>query len=95
FVDRVRAHAESYTLGDPLDPATIIGPVINEAAAQRIIGVIDRAKAESGGRLVTGGRRGQGDLAAGSFVEPTVFAGVAHDSHLAREEVFGPVLSIV
>src|SRR3546814_8570375 len=72
--------------------ATVIGPVINEAAAQRSMGVIDRAKAESGGRLVTGGRRGQGDLAAGSFVEPTVFAGVAHDSHLAREEVFGPVL---
>src|SRR3546814_7495914 len=75
--------------------ATVIGPVSKEAAAQRIMGVIDRAKAESGGRLVTGGRRGQGELAAGSFVEPTVFAGVAHDSHLAREEVFGPVLSII
>ena len=95
FVERVRAHAQTFTLGDPLDMATVIGPVINEAAAQRIMGVIDRAKAESGGRLVTGGRRGQGDLAAGSFVEPTVFAGVAHDSHLAREEVFGPVLSII
>lgn len=95
FVERVRAHAQAFTLGDPLDTATVIGPVINEAAAQRIMGVIDRARAESGGRLITGGRRGQGDLAAGSFVEPTIFAGVAHDSHLAREEVFGPVLSII
>src|SRR3546814_11388841 len=56
FVERVRAHAQTFTLGDPLDMATVIGPVINEAAAQRIMGVIDRAKAESGGRLVTGGR---------------------------------------
>ncbi len=95
FVERVRAAAQHFTLGDPLDRSTVIGPVINEAAAQRIMGVIERAKAESGGKLVTGGRRGQGDLAAGSFVEPTVFAGVAHDSHVAREEVFGPVLSIV
>lgn len=95
FVDRVRTQAQAFTLGDPLDPATVVGPVINEAAAQRIIGVIERARTESGGSLVAGGRRGQGALAAGSFVEPTVFAGVAHDSHLAREEVFGPVLSIV
>lgn len=95
FVARVEAHAKAYRLGDPLDMATIIGPVISEAAAQRIMGVIDRAKAESGGMLVAGGQRGQGALAAGSFVEPTVFAGVAHDSHIAREEVFGPVLSII
>ena len=94
FVDRVQANAQALKLGDPLDRGTIVGPVINEAAAQRIMGVIERAKAESGGRVIAGGRRGQGDLAAGSFVEPTVFADVAHDSHLAREEVFGPVLAI-
>src|SRR3546814_14639441 len=55
FVERVRAHAQTFTLGDPLDMATVIGPVITEAAAQRIMGVIDRGKAESGGRTVTGG----------------------------------------
>lgn len=95
FVERVRVVAQGFTLGDPLDPATVVGPVVNEAAAQRIIGVIDRARSESGGTLVAGGRRGQGPLAAGSYVEPTIFAGVDHDSHLAREEVFGPVLTIV
>ncbi|NLR72829.1 aldehyde dehydrogenase [Novosphingobium sp. ERN07] len=95
LVDRVRTIGASFRQGDPLDPETLIGPVINEAAAQRIIGVIERAKAESGGSVVLGGRRGQGDLAAGAYVEPTIFAGVAHDSHLAREEVFGPVLAIV
>jgi aldehyde dehydrogenase (NAD+) len=95
LVERIAAQAKAYPMGDPLSMETIIGPVIHEGAAQRIMGVIERAKAESGGKLVAGGRRGQGDLAAGSFVEPTVFAGVAHDSHLAREEVFGPVLSII
>ncbi|MCK9542907.1 MAG: aldehyde dehydrogenase family protein, partial [Novosphingobium sp.] len=95
LVERIAAQAKAFPMGDPLAPTTIIGPVIHEAAAQRIMGVIERAKAESGGKLVAGGQRGQGDLAPGAFVEPTVFAGVAHDSHLAREEVFGPVLSII
>jgi aldehyde dehydrogenase (NAD+) len=95
FLDRVRATAQHFALGDPLDPATVVGPVINEAAAQRIMGIIDRAKIDSGGTLIAGGRRGQGPLAAGSYVEPTIFADVSHDSHLAREEVFGPVLCII
>ena len=95
FVDRIQAQAAAYIMGDPLLPSTLVGPVINEAAAQRIIRIIDRAKTECGGALVCGGRRGQGQLAAGAYVEPTVFAGVGHDSQLAREEVFGPVLSII
>src|SRR3546814_15785049 len=48
FVERVRAHAQTFPLGDPLDMATVIGPVINAAAAQRIMGVSDRAEAETG-----------------------------------------------
>jgi len=95
FVDRVRQIGQNFTIGDPLLPTTVVGPVIHEQAAQRIMGVIERARRESGGSVVLGGRRGQGDLAAGSFVEPTIFADVAHDSHLAREEVFGPVLAII
>ncbi|MEP7349563.1 MAG: aldehyde dehydrogenase family protein [Sphingorhabdus sp.] len=95
LVERIKGITESFPVGNPLDYSTMVGPVINEAAAQRIMGVIERAKVDSGGQLVTGGRRGQGELAVGSFVEPTVFAGVAHNSHLAREEVFGPVLAIV
>lgn len=95
LVERIAAQAKAFAMGDPLSPSTLIGPVIHEAAAQRIMGVIERAKAESGGQLVAGGNRGAGDLAAGAYVEPTVFAGVAHDSHLAREEVFGPVLSVI
>jgi aldehyde dehydrogenase (NAD+) len=81
--------------GDPFDPATTFGPVINEAAATRIVGVIDRAKSESAGRLIAGGARAGGDLADGFFVEPTVFADVDNSSSLAQDEVFGPVLSLV
>jgi aldehyde dehydrogenase (NAD+) len=95
FVDLIKANASAYTMGDPLDIATVIGPVINEASAIRIMGVIDRAKSEKSGSLVTGGSRGTGELAAGSYVQPTVFADVDHNSHLAREEIFGPVLSIM
>lgn len=95
FVAKVAAHARAFPQGDPLDPATLVGPVVTEAAAQRIMGVIDRARSESGGTLVAGGGRGIGALANGAFVQPTVFADVAHDSHLAREEVFGPVLAIL
>lgn len=95
FVDRVRAIGQSFILGNALDPATVIGPVISEASAERIMGMIERAKAETPGSLVLGGQRGQGALAAGSFIEPTIFAGVAQDSYIAREEVFGPVLTIL
>lgn len=95
FVGKVGALANGFPQGDPLEPATMVGPVITEAAACRIMGVIERAKLESGGKLVAGGNRGKGALSRGAFVQPTVFADIAHDSHLAREEVFGPVLGIM
>ncbi|MEO7913910.1 MAG: aldehyde dehydrogenase family protein [Novosphingobium sp.] len=95
FVERVHAITVGFSMGDPLDATTTIGPVINQAAADRIVGVIDRAKSEAGGRLVTGGARAGGALAGGFYVEPTIFADIDHDSHLAREEVFGPVLSVL
>ncbi|MDB5583878.1 MAG: aldehyde dehydrogenase [Bradyrhizobium sp.] len=95
IVERLTAIAGSFVLGDPLAGSTTMGPVINEAAATRIIAVIDKAKQESPGKLVAGGKRAGGALAEGFFIEPTIFADVAHDSALAREEVFGPVLAVV
>lgn len=95
LVGMVGAIAAQFTMGDPLDRTTVVGPVINEAAAERIVGIIERARNEGSGKLVAGGKRGEGALAGGSFVQPTVFADVVHDSALAREEVFGPVLSIM
>ena len=81
-------------VGDPLDPSTLVGPVVTEAAMQRILGVIERAKTD-GAKLLAGGSRLGGDLADGWFVAPTVFGEVDHDSDLARNEVFGPVLAVL
>jgi aldehyde dehydrogenase (NAD+) len=92
-VTTVTEVAKNITVGDPFDPATVSGPVINQAALDRILAVIEQAKVD-GARLVTGGARLDGPLADGYFLEPTVFADVDPDSALAQNEVFGPVLAI-
>ncbi len=89
-VERTRA----VRVGDPVDPGTEMGCLVSETHRDRVMGFIDRGRAE-GLRLATGGRRSEGDLVAGSFVEPTVFAGVPPTSALAREEIFGPVLVVI
>ena len=86
---------ESTNVGDPLDPTVMMGPVVHERACERILGVIDRARTEGAGTVLTGGTRLEGDLANGYFIAPTVFGDVDHESNLAREEVFGPVLSVL
>jgi len=80
-------------VGDPLDAASLVGPVISAGACDRILGIIGRAQDEA--RVVVGGHRLGGDLADGYFISPTAFADVSPDSELARDEVFGPVLSII
>jgi aldehyde dehydrogenase (NAD+) len=85
----------SVVVGDPLDEATVMGPVVTEQACERILGVIDRARSEGAGTLLAGGSRVGGDLASGYFIEPTIFGDVDHTSDVAREEIFGPVLSIL
>lgn len=93
-VGKVLGVLGTLQVGDPLDPATFIGPVVTEAAAKRIVGVIRRAR-DDGATLLAGGDRLDGDLADGWFVAPTVFGDVDHDSDLARNEVFGPVQAIL
>jgi aldehyde dehydrogenase (NAD+) len=95
FLERLVATVEVVPIGDPFDPSTAMGPVISQAAADRILGVIDGAIEQGTGRLVTGGNRMGGDLAAGYYVEPTIFADVPNDSPLARIETFGPVVSVM
>ncbi len=63
-VERVVATVESVSIGDPLDPATLMGPVVTQAACDRVLGVIDRARHDGAGTLLTGGHRLDGDLAA-------------------------------
>ncbi|MGY0492034.1 aldehyde dehydrogenase [Streptomyces sp. WG-D5] len=87
FTARVAACAAAFAPGDPLDPATTFGPLVDEAQAVRVT----KAVAESGGTVVCGGTRP--DL-PGAYVDPTIVTGLAPDAPLAREEVFGPVLTV-
>jgi len=94
-VEAVTAFTQSITAGDPFDEATMLGPVISAEACERILGVIERARADGSGRLLTGGGRIAGDLADGYFVQPTLFGDVDNASDLAQHEVFGPVLAVI
>ena len=93
FVATVVEKAESMNVGDPFAPTTVMGPVISEEACRRILGVIDAARRDGSGQLLTGGQRATGDLASGFFITPTVFGDVDNESALAQQEIFGPVLA--
>jgi aldehyde dehydrogenase (NAD+) len=93
-IDRIVETVAGMTLGDPFDPNTTMGPVAGEAACARILDVIERARTEAHGTLLIGGGRARGDLARGTYVEPTVFGDVDPTSPLAQEEIFGPVLAV-
>ncbi|MEP7349390.1 MAG: aldehyde dehydrogenase family protein [Sphingorhabdus sp.] len=94
MVERVKAVAETIPMGDPLDANMVRGPVVNHQAADRILSIIARAQSIGDGRLVAGGRRADGDLARGAYVQSTVIADVDPAGDLAQNEVFGPVLAI-
>ena len=85
------ARAKRRTVGDPLDPNTEQGPQIDSTQFEKVMSYIDIGKCE-GAELLAGGKR-HGDQ--GYFVEPTVFADVKDDMRIAREEIFGPVMSIM
>ena len=89
------AAAQTIGVGDPLDPDTFMGPVVNEAALNRITSVIDEARLQNSGRLIFGGNRMTNGFADGFFMEPTIFADVDPMSRIAQQEIFGPVLSVM
>ncbi|MEU1521298.1 aldehyde dehydrogenase family protein [Nocardia rhamnosiphila] len=95
FLEKFVVAVESARVGDPFDPSVIFGPVVSATDAERILGVIDRAVSTGAGELLTGGKRMGGDLAAGYYIEPTVFGNVDNRSDLARTETFGPVVSVM
>jgi aldehyde dehydrogenase (NAD+) len=90
MVDFVRG---TVKIGDPADPSTLLGPVIREERRTKIEEYIESGKRE-GAVLATGGGRPQ-DLPRGYFLEPTIFCAVANDIRIAREEIFGPVVSVI
>jgi aldehyde dehydrogenase (NAD+) len=80
--------------GNPFDPAVTASPLINTRQMNRVLGLIAEGRA-AGARLVCGGTRSDGELGAGNFVTPTLFSDVSNDMSIAREEIFGPVLSVI
>lgn len=95
IVQILAERSRAVRLGDPLDPTTDMGTAANEPQFRRILGFIERARAE-GARVVAGGGAAQGPgLEQGFFVEPTVFADVRNEMEIAQEEVFGPVLAVI
>jgi aldehyde dehydrogenase (NAD+) len=89
-----RAAAEKMRVGDPLQDGVKIGPVVSEAQFNKIQGLIQKG-IDEGAELVTGGVGRPDGLGTGFYVKPTVFAGVKNSMTIAREEIFGPVLSIL
>ena len=87
-------HARTYVVGDPADPATRLGPVVSARQRDAVRGYIEKGVAE-GARLLTGGAEPPAGRDRGFFIQPTVFSDVTNDMTIAREEIFGPVLSII
>lgn len=95
FLEKFLGVVSAARIGDPMDPTTTFGPVISQAAANRILAAVDTAVSSGAGELLLGGKRIGGDLADGYYVEPTVFGGVDNASELAQLETFGPVVSVM
>ena len=95
FLAKLKARTEAMILGDPMDPATHMGPVVSEAQMTKILGYIALGQ-EQGATVLTGGRRAStGALAQGWFIEPTVFTDCQDDMGIVREEIFGPVMTVL
>jgi aldehyde dehydrogenase (NAD+) len=93
FIEAVKARfvgATSALGGDPQDPTTMLGPIVDEIQSNRVMSYINIGK-EEGAPLVGGAQRG----AKGFFIEPTIFLNPAKESRVYKEEIFGPVLSIL
>jgi aldehyde dehydrogenase (NAD+) len=91
LIDRIREKNRDRRVGDPFDPETQQGPQVDEAQFDKILRYIEYGKAD-GAKMVSGGKR-IGDR--GYFIEPTLFSGVTDNMRIAREEIFGPVLSVL
>ncbi|HEX6352907.1 aldehyde dehydrogenase family protein [Actinophytocola sp.] len=94
FTEKIAAAAAGIPVGPGLNPETVMGPLVSQEQVDRVAHYV-RLGVEQGAELVTGGQRPGGDLAGGYFFQPTVFARVSDDMVIAREEIFGPVLSIL
>ena len=93
FLEKLVSRTAKAIIGDPLDETTQVGPLVSEAQRNKVLGYIETGKAE-GATLLIGGRVPPSQN-SGFYVEPTVFADVTDDMTIAREEIFGPVMSVL
>jgi len=95
FIERLVKRVSAMRIGDPMDPATQVGALVSEQHMHKVLGYIARGRAE-GARLIIGGYRvTSGDLGKGYFVAPTIFEDCRDDMAIVREEIFGPVMSVL
>ena len=95
FLDKLVARTRRIRLGDPLDEETQMGPLVSAEQHAKVLSYLEIGKAEGARLLVGGGQPRIQGFEAGTFVEPTVFADVTDDMRIAREEIFGPVMSVL
>ncbi|WP_268796075.1 aldehyde dehydrogenase family protein [Sphingopyxis sp. 113P3] len=95
FVARLKAIISQFKVGDPMDPTVAVGPVINKAAVDRILGMFERAKADGAAKFELGGGRCGGPLANGNFIEPTLIVDADPDHEICQVEIFGPAVVVI
>jgi aldehyde dehydrogenase (NAD+) len=96
FTEKLVERAKQLKVGNGLDQKTEVGPVINQAAMEKILGYIEIGQKEDKATLACGGNRlTKGDYRKGYFIEPTVFTDVAPNHRIGQEEIFGPVTSVI
>jgi betaine-aldehyde dehydrogenase len=95
FIERLVRRVSAMRVGDPMDPATQVGALVSEQHMHKVLSYIERGRSE-GARLLIGGQRvTTGDLAKGYFVAPAIFDNCRDDMGIVREEIFGPVMSVM
>jgi len=94
FVESAVMIGSMVNYGNPFDPEVTSSPLINAKQVDRVLGYVNRG-VEEGATLICGGERAGGDLAEGNFVTPALFTGVSNDMAIARDEIFGPVLTVI
>jgi acyl-CoA reductase-like NAD-dependent aldehyde dehydrogenase len=94
FIEGLTERAQALKVGSPLDESTQLGPMVSGRQLDRVLGYVERGRREQA-RLVLGGERLGGEWADGFYMAPTIFDDVAPGMSIAREEIFGPVLSVM
>jgi acyl-CoA reductase-like NAD-dependent aldehyde dehydrogenase len=94
FVEGLIERAQALKVGSPLEDATQLGPMVSRRQLDKVLGYVERGRSE-GARLVLGGEQLNGEWSNGFWMAPTIFDDVAPSMAIAREEIFGPVLSVI